>query len=165
MTCGAVDSSGNAASGTFDVIVKDTVAPVVTVPANIVTGATSASGAAVSFSASATDLVAGSITPTCLPASGSTFALGATTVTCTASDGSNTGSASFTVTVNDTGAPVISGTPANITVFGGPNGADGEVCPADGRSMRSRDRRPVICSPPSGSIFVIGTTTVTCTRE
>ena len=69
-------------------------------PGNITAAATSASGAMVTYSASATDPVDGSITPVCTPASGSTFALGTTTVTCTATDAAgNESSASFTVTV------------------------------------------------------------------
>lgn len=78
----------------------DRTAPVVTVPANISVTTIVASGAAVTFDASAVDLVDG-VTPTvCAPASGSTFPVGTTTVQCTASDqAGNTGSASFTVTV------------------------------------------------------------------
>ncbi|MDH5243096.1 MAG: HYR domain-containing protein, partial [Chloroflexota bacterium] len=59
----------------------DTTPPVVTVPADITTEATGPSGAVVTYSASATDDVDGTLTPTCVPASGSTFPLGATTVT------------------------------------------------------------------------------------
>ena len=153
VTCEAEDSSGNEASGTFEVIVKDTVAPVVTVPANIVTEATSASGAAVTFSASAIDLVAGLRPTTCSPASGLTFALGPTTVTCTAADTAtptNTGQASFTLTVRDTTAPVISGTPANITVFGGSGGA-AVTYPLPTAVDSVAGPRPVACLPASGS--------------
>ena len=114
VTCTATDSSGNLATGTFNVVVADTTAPTVTVPANIVAEATSAAGAVVTFSASATDLIAGALTPTCLPASGATFPLGITTVNCSASDGSNTGRASFTVTVRDTIPP------APITISASP---------------------------------------------
>ena len=48
--------------------------------------ATSATGAAFGFSASATDTVDGVVAATCTPASGTTFPLGATTVSCTAAD-------------------------------------------------------------------------------
>jgi hypothetical protein len=54
----------------------------------------------VSYSASAADLVDGTVTPSCAPASGSVFAVGSTTVTCTARDTrGNQSSGSFTVTV------------------------------------------------------------------
>jgi hypothetical protein len=84
----------------------DTTPPVVTVPGNITAEATSASGAVVTFSATAQDNVDGALTPTCIPPSDSTFALGTTTVTCSATDAANnTGSKSFTVTVVDTKEP------------------------------------------------------------
>lgn len=114
VTCTATDSAGQTSSGNFMVSVEDTTTPIVTVPANIIAAATSAAGGAVTFSASATDLVGGSIAPTCTPASGSTFALGTTTVTCRATDASgNTGSGSFTVTVRDTIPPTVT-VPASI---------------------------------------------------
>jgi hypothetical protein len=74
--------------------------PVVTVPANITTAATSASGAVVTYTATANDAQDGPLPPTCSPSSGSTFPVGTTTVTCTATDsGGLTGTATFTVTV------------------------------------------------------------------
>ena len=163
MTCTATDSSGNEATGTFDVVVADTTPPTVTVPASIVTEAAGAAGAAVTFSASATDLIAGALTPTCSPASGATFPLGVTTVTCTASDGTNTGQASFTVTVRDTVPPVIAGTPGNITVFAGASGAVVTYTLPTAVDAISGPR-PVSCSPASGSTFV-GTTIVTCSAS
>ena len=78
----------------------DTTTPVVTVPANITTPATSPAGAVVTYTATANDDRDGPLTPTCTPASGSTFPVGTTTVTCTATDAAgNTGTNSFTVTV------------------------------------------------------------------
>ena len=163
VTCTATDSSGNLATGTFNVVVADTTAPTVTVPANIVAEATSAAGAVVTFSASATDLIAGALTPTCLPASGATFPLGVTTVNCSASDGSNTGRASFTVNVRDTVPPAIVGTPGNIAAFGGASGAVVTYTLPTAVDAVSGPR-PVSCSPPSGSKFV-GTTVVTCSAS
>jgi hypothetical protein len=101
VTCNAIDAAGNAAIPTsFIVKVVDTTAPEVTVPNNMTVPATDESGAIVTFSASAYDLVDGEITPTCAPSSGSLFPIGTTTVTCTATDSAgNQGQASFTVTV------------------------------------------------------------------
>ena len=80
--------------------VVDTTAPSLSVPASVTLTATSSAGAVYDYTASATDVCAGSQTPVCVPASGSTFAIGATTVNCTANDGhGNNGSASFSVTV------------------------------------------------------------------
>jgi len=54
----------------------------------------------VKFSASATDLVDGSVTVTCTPVSGSTFPFGTTTVSCSAKDkAGNSASGSFKVKV------------------------------------------------------------------
>lgn len=79
----------------------DTTAPVLTLPANITTTATSPSGAVVNYSASALDAVDGSVTVNCAPPSGATFAIGTTTVNCTASDAaSNIANGNFSVTVN-----------------------------------------------------------------
>jgi len=108
VTCSATDLAGNTATTSFSVTVEDTTAPVVTVPANITAQATSAAGAVVSFTASASDLVTASPAVTCAPSSGATFPVGVTTVTCTAADlAGNSASASFTVTV--TAAAVVPG--------------------------------------------------------
>jgi len=112
--CEATDAHSNKATSSFKITVVDTTSPTLNLPADITQEATSPSGAAVSYTATATDLVDGSITPTCLPASGSTFALGTTLVTCSATDAhGNIGSASFNVIVQDTTPPVITLTGAN----------------------------------------------------
>src|SRR5581483_2084964 len=94
---------------TGSLTIKDTTPPVLTLPGNITAEATSAAGAIVTFSGSATDNVDGSAPVTFSPPSGSTFPLGTTTVTATATDhAGNTAHGSFTVTVRDTTPPVIS---------------------------------------------------------
>ena len=100
------DGHGGTASDTVSVQVRDTTPPVLNLPADINVTATSPTGATVSYTASATDLVSGAITPTCTPASGNTFPIGATTVTCAATDqAGNKASGSFKVTVIDTTPP------------------------------------------------------------
>lgn len=112
VTATARDAAGNLATATFTVTVVDTIAPVITAPANQVIEATSAAGAAASFAAIATDATGATVTYSV--ASGSTFPLGTTTVTATATDaGGNKASATFTVTVRDTTAPVISSVSTN----------------------------------------------------
>jgi flagellar hook assembly protein FlgD len=92
--CTATDSYAST-SGSFEVFVTDTVAPVVSVPADI-----ASSSSVVNFTATATDAIDGSIAVTCTPASGSTFPTGLTTVLCFAYDAhSNLASASLHVTV------------------------------------------------------------------
>jgi alpha/beta hydrolase family protein/HYR domain-containing protein len=81
-------------------VAVDTTPPVLTVPANITAEATGPSGAAVTFSATATDNWDPNPNVVCTPRSGSTFPLGLTTVQCTATDASgNAANGSFTVTV------------------------------------------------------------------
>jgi len=101
VNCSASDAAGNTTTGSFTVTVQDTAPPALTLPANLTTNASGASGAVVTFAASATDLVDGARPVNCTPSSGATFALGATTVNCSASDTrGNSASGSFTVTVN-----------------------------------------------------------------
>jgi hypothetical protein len=164
INCTATDAHDNTSSGSFTATVVDTTAPSVLVPANIVVEATGPSGAVVTFSASASDIVDGSVAVTCTPASGSTFAIATTTVTCSATDAhGNTGSASFDVAVQDTTAPVIN-VPANITVD--PTGISG--APVSWGTVNAVDivdgTSAATCLPPSGSTFGFGTTTVTCTK-
>ena len=145
----------------FHITVHDTTPPTVNVPGNITTPATGSSGAVVTFAASASDIVDGSITPSCLPPSGSTFPVGTTTVTCTATDvHGNTGSGSFSVTVQDTTPPVVT-VPANMNVAA--TGAGGAVVTYTASAVDAIDPTPtLVCAPPSGSTFPLGTTTVTC---
>ena len=91
-----VTCSADSASGTFLVVVTDSVAPTLTLPGNI-----TSSNPVVTFTATATDDIDGAITPLCDPASGSTFAYGTSTlVLCTASDNhANQTSGVFPVTV------------------------------------------------------------------
>lgn len=94
VTCTAADSFGTT-SGSFEIYVSDTGAPVVHVPSDI-----ASSTAVVTFTATATDAIDGSITVTCSPASGDTFPTGVTTVFCSATDAhANSAFASFHVTV------------------------------------------------------------------
>jgi uncharacterized membrane protein len=163
VNCTASDAAGNQGMASFPVTVQDTTNPVMTVPSDITVEASQP--VAVTFTASATDSVDGVIPVTCNPPSGSIFALGSTTVGCTATDAhGNEAAASFVVqvqrpAVGDTTAPVLTlpprirakanaaGTPIAYTVTAIDN-ADGEV--------------PVTCTPPSGSLFFKGKTTVNC---
>ena len=100
VTASATDSAGNTGSASFTITVRDTTAPVITVPANITVAATSGNGATVTFSTTASDTVNGSLATNNNPASGSLFPVGTTTVTTTATDlAGNFASRSFTVTV------------------------------------------------------------------
>jgi len=161
VTIHAKDAAGNESSASFKVTVVDQ-APIVTVPSNMSVEAEGASGAAVTFSASATDVVDGSLPVTCDPASGATFGFAPTTVTCTATDSAdNVGSASFTVTVSDTTSPVLT-VPADFEVEA--TSAAGAVVTYTASALDLVDGAVTPdCSPASGSTFDLGPTLVTCT--
>jgi len=113
VNCSATNSRNKTATGSFNVNV-DAPAPVLHLPADITTTATSPSGATVSFTPTATDVVDITVSVICVPASGSVFALGSTTVNCSATNShGKTTSGSFSVTV-EAPAPVLH-LPANIT--------------------------------------------------
>ncbi len=95
----------------------------------------------------------------CSPPSGASFPLGVMTVMCTASIGGRSASCSFTVTVTprlaltcpgDIKTTATSASGATVT-YPAPT-----VTPAG---------TAVSCSPPSGSTFPVGTTTVTCSAR
>ena len=161
VTCSATDAAGNSASAEFSIAISDTTKPVLTLPSNLTAEATGPTGAAVTFSASAADLVDGTLTPDCTPTSGATFALGKTTVSCSATDAAgNEASGQFEVTVEDTTAPAVT-VPSPITVEAtGPAGATAEFA-ATATDLVNGDI-DATCSPGSGSTFPLGTTSVTC---
>lgn len=172
ITYNATDPSGFAAAPvTRTVNVVDTTAPVVTPPANVTvntgSGATSC-GTTVSDAtlgtASASDSCAGSlsVTRTGVPA-GNVFPVGTTTVTYSANDGFNTGTATQTVTVIDNTVPIIS-CPASITLEPTcPSGAIATYTAPVGTDNCPGATTARTAGLASGSVFPIGTTTVTHT--
>ena len=170
VTCTATDDAGNTATpASFTITVTpqppppDNTAPTITTPGDFSAQATSASGATVTYPASASDPDDAVASFGCSPASGTVFGLGNTTVTCNASDShGNDSSASFTVSVVDTIGPVISGVPGNSTTEA--TSGSGAVVTFTNPTASDAVSGPtgVTCSPPSGSTFGITTTTVTC---
>jgi HYR domain-containing protein len=167
VSCTATDASGKTASCAFTVTVNDTQPPTITCPLNIAVSNTAGQcNATVNYAAPSASDNCGVPSVVCSPPSGSTFAVGTTTVNCTAIDASDrSASCSFTVTVNDTQPPTIT-CPADITAVAA------ATCPAsltkavNFPAPTASDNCPgvtVVCSPASGSIFPVGTTTVTCT--
>jgi HYR domain len=75
--------------------IEDTTAPMLDLPVDITEVATSASGATVSFTATATDDVDGSVPVDCSSASGSLFATGTTQVSCSATDAAGNQASGF----------------------------------------------------------------------
>jgi hypothetical protein len=135
-------------------------------PTNITTNATSPQGATVTYTPPTVVDEDNPLPPVnCTPASGLTFPIGTTTVTCTVSDSDDSNSpvsASFTVTVNDSDL-ALTNMPTNITTNAtSPQGAVVTYTPP---TVVDEDSPlpSASCLPASGSTFVIGTTTVTCT--
>ena len=167
VTCTAVDSRDNSATTSFDVTVAaylDQV-PTLDLPDPITAEATGPAGAIVTYEATASDLEDGELTPSCDPTSGSTFPLGTTPVECSVLDSfGHLVTDSFSVTVVDTTAPLISGTPADISVpADGPSGSVVSWTAPTAADLVDGPV-PVACDPASGSTFPAGATTpVTCT--
>ena len=154
VTCTASDTSPNSADATctFTVTVNDNQAPTVTCPANI-SGVPA--GVVTYTTPTANDNCPGA-TVVCSPASGSSFPAGTTTVTCTATDAANlTGSCTFTVTATN---PCTITCPANQVAWTAATTAT-VTYPAP---TTVGTCGTVTCTPPSGSSFNVGTTTVTC---
>jgi hypothetical protein len=172
VTYTATDASGNTAQDTQTVTVTDNTVPVVTAPAAVtlntgpgatICGVTVTNLDATLGTGSATDNCpgVGAVTRSGVPA-GNVFPVGQTTVTYSATDAhGNTGSATQVVTVIDNTNPVIS-CPANIVIEPTcPTGAIGTYATptaTDNCGVQSINRT---AGGASGSVFPIGTTTVT----
>jgi predicted outer membrane repeat protein len=162
VTCTATDDSGNKASCSFTITVVDTTPPTITCPADITLEAISSAGVPATFAAAVVDLVDTQPSITYSSPPGSMFPLGKTSVICTATDASgNKADCGFTVTVVDTTPPAIT-CPTDITLEG--------TCPAGAVATFAVvaidlvDPQPVITyNVPSGAMFPLGTTLVTCT--
>lgn len=102
---------------------RDTIAPVITCPADTVIECADSAGVVVDFVVTAVDDCDPAPVVTSDPPSGSTFPVGVTTVTCTAADSlGNTSTCTFTVTVHaDDEAPVITGAAASPAMVWPPN--------------------------------------------
>lgn len=112
----------------------------------------------------ALDACDGAVPMSCLPTNGSRFSKGITTVSCSAADfsGNNT-NCSFTVTLLDNEPPVISDCPADLTNYMSFNGTSAVVTWAPPSATDNCDGNvPVVCTPPSGSLFSPGQTAVSC---
>jgi hypothetical protein len=165
VTCSATDRAGNIARGSFAVTVRpvpvDSQPPRLQVPKRVERDAADRSGTVVEYTAKAVDSHDGRVTVDCEPPSGSRFRPGRTTVRCTAADrAGNVARGRFVVLVRtDTAAPRLD-LPQAIEREADP---DGTVVEYTAKAVDGRDGPvTVTCSPPSGSRFPVGRTTVTC---
>src|SRR5262249_27718947 len=170
----------------FPLATADTHSPVFGALPSRFAEATSAQGAAVSFSVQATDVEDGPVPVLCLPTSQALFPIGVTNVSCVAADrASHATTAAFSVTVTDvrvvgpdditveatssTGADVPIDAPAVRTYVDTTNLPDqcgGAVPPKVGQTLPTV---PVTCTGstvgsfvPGTITFPVGTTDVTC---
>jgi len=156
--------------GSITIAPADTTAPNLTVPSDMTISTEDVNGTpTVTYTVTATDDRSVTSGPTCDKPSGSMFGIGTTTVTCTASDAAgNSGTTSFNVIVEytfvDTTAPGFASfdnielsttNPAGTVVNYSLPSATDNVAVTSGPT----------CDKPSGSMFGIGTTTVTCTAS
>lgn len=156
--CSARDACNLTAEDRFTITVRDSVPPVLTLPADLTVEATSAVGATVDFLAEAADLIDPWPVVDCLPSSGFSFPVGETTVSCTASDVSgNTSSGAFKVTVNDSLPPVLVA-PADVTVE-----ASGMQTPVEIGQATASHHLEVMISNDAPATFPVGVATVTWT--
>jgi hypothetical protein len=157
--CSATDDESNPVNHSFTVTVQDTTDPVligVPGPQNVTVGDT-----VTYISPTATDTVDPSPTVGCTPDSGFTASV-TVDVVCTATDDSgNSAQQSFTVEVNEPpNTPPVLSLPGPIVVQGtGPTVVTYSASASDAED--NPDPTPS-CSPPSGSSFPFGVTTVSC---
>jgi hypothetical protein len=157
-------TAAGAPSCSFTVKVVDATGPALTCPDNLTrTLSPGQTRMNVYYSPAGVADNCGGATAFCSPPSGTSFPVGESVVTCTGTDAAgNQTACSFTVSVKDQEPPTIQ-CPADVTVEPPPG-----QC-ADVVSFPSpvvTDNLPgltVIISPPSGSTFPSGTTTVTVT--
>jgi hypothetical protein len=165
--CSATDSTGVMTEGQFSIIVVDFTGPTVHVPADILKEATSPKGAVVEFTVTAEDAVDGPLDPRCMPASGSLFPIGTTIVRCDPVDTHhNSGHGELRITIVEAHPHPILKLPDPITAeASGPHGAEVKYdASAEPGSMDETGRiTSFVCTPASGSLFPLGTTTVSCT--
>ena len=163
VNCTASDPHGNTTQTSFTITVLGNAGPKFTSrPPDITLDATSPAGAVATYQTPiAVSQIDGPETVTCTPPSGSTFPVGTTIVTCTASDSGNTSHVSFHVTVVSHAPPTITvPTPGPVVDAQGPQGAVVTYV----ASAKDSFGHPiaVTCVPRSGSLFPLGSTTVTC---
>jgi hypothetical protein len=128
-------------------------------PTNVLTS-TCGHGAIVNYLPPVASSACGNIVSiTSSPPSGSAFPVGTTVVTCTAVDSQgNAATCTFTVTVQLIGKPVSIKCPPDQVLY-----TCGTTAVAYYHPSASGNVGPIVCTPPSGATFPVGTNFVTCT--
>jgi len=162
VTVTATDIHGNSATSSFNVTVTDNEAPVIAPITDIsVNNDAGQCSAVVSYAPAATDNCGVASVSVDID-SGTQFPVGSTTVTITATDiHGNNSTSTFTVTVTDNEAPVIA--PIADIVVGNDAGVCGAVVAYNPTATDNCEVASVTTDIASGTLFEVGTTTVTIT--
>jgi hypothetical protein len=150
---------------TFNADVVGNTPPTLSLPDALTIEGNATNGATVDYAATATD-AQDDPDPTagCSRASGSLFGLGTTTVDCDVTDsGGMTASGAFDITVVDTTPPSLAGVPASAAATTSNPAGAAVAYPAPTATDVVDPNPSVDCLPASGSVFPIGSSTVTCT--
>ena len=134
------------------------------VPADLVVEAQAVDGADVTYvPPTANDAVDGAVAVDCDVPSAARLAMGVTTVSCSAADRrGNISTVTFIVTVADTTAPVMDAMPVGaMATADGATGAVVSWAAPTATDLVDGDVA-VACDPAAGSVFPVGSTTVTC---
>jgi hypothetical protein len=164
--CWPADSEGDAMLSTewALLVLEECTPPTITCPANIVVpNAPGQCSSNVTFAVTAPGCPAPAVV--CMIGSNVitspyAFPVGTTTVNCTASNGCGIATCSFTVTVIDT-QPPSANCPANIVVTNAPGQCGAVVNFTLPSNTDNCGVSNAVATPPSGSFFPVGTTTVT----
>jgi HYR domain len=168
VNCSATNEDGTTTES-FTVTVVDTQGPVISAPSAINSQqGNTAGGATVSYNVSALDVVDGAVNVVCDKASG-TFLIpqGTSTVTCTSADLSdNESTATFDVEVIDTDGPAVYMTAtAPLEQEGDTAGGAVFTYTVTAADVVDGMATDVTCDHASGSVFPVGTTTVSCSSK
>jgi len=161
----AVDACSNSITCAQTITILDRTPPDITCSSNIVVECIGGAGNPVSYTVTAFDGCDTNVALVVTPPSGSLFTLGTNIVLGTATDDSgNSNVCTFNVIVRDTTPPNIT-CPPNLIVSEAPRDSGGAVVTfAAPTVLDTCDSGPAMfATPPSGSIFPVGTNTVTWT--
>ncbi len=161
----ATDVCTNSSTYSQTITIVDLTAPVIQCPSNIVVECAGFPGTQVFFTPTAFDTCDTNVTIVSVPPSSNYFALGTNVVVCTATDDSgNSNQCSFTVTVIDTIPPQITCPPDLIVSESPRDSAGAAVTFPLPTVLDTCDSTPqLFSSPAQGSVFPVGTNTVTWT--
>lgn len=158
VSCNAVDACGRSADGSFNISVRDSSAPTLVLPEDVLADAVSVDGAVVTYEVSATDIADTELLVNCHPASGSVFPIGETLVECMAMDAyGNFSTGSFRVVVEQTMPPQLT-VPADLTVE-----ATGALTAVEMGQASATHHLDFTLSNDAPELFPLGTTQVTWT--